>query len=137
MYDTQINVCEKIFFKRELSEKDKEIAANLVKDGLLKHQGDEIIIDIPFFTLEQKKEFDILADKYFAGIAPKISDIGKRYTNGYMKLFTKHLKEDVEQAMYHFFIGGFYANIVKIAQDRNLFDIPSPNSFCDVIVQFK
>lgn len=138
MYDFQINVCEKIFFGQELSEKEKEIAAVLIKDGQLKRQSDEqITIEIPFFTLEQKKAFDVLADKYFAGTAPKIADIVKRYTNGYIKLFPKHLKEDAEMAMYFFFTGGFYAKIIMIAQDKNLLDKPSPNSFCDVIVQYK
>jgi hypothetical protein len=113
-------------------------AANLIKDGLLKRStDDEIIVDIPFFTLEQKKEFDVLVDKYFDSIAPKIADVVKRYTDGYIKLFPKHLKDDAEQAMYFFFIGGFYANMVMIAQDRNLLDKPSQNNCCDVIVQFK
>jgi RNA polymerase sigma factor (sigma-70 family) len=138
MYDVQINVCEKIFFKQDLSEKEKELSANLIKDGQLKRRSDdEIAVDIPFFTIEQKKEFDVLADKYFANIAPKIADVVKRYTDGYIKLFPKHLKEDAEQAMYFFFIGGFYANMVMIAQDKNLLDKPSPNNCCDVIVQFK
>jgi len=54
-----------------------------------------------------------------------------------MKLFPKHLKDDVERAMNYFFIGGFYANLIMIAQDKNLIKRPSPNSFCDVILQFK
>jgi hypothetical protein len=138
MYDTQINVCEKIFFKRELSENEKEIAANLIKEGQLKRRDDdEITVDIPLFTLDQKKEFDILANKYFADIAPKIADVVKRYTDGYIKLFPKHLKNDAEQAMYFFFIGGFYANMVMISQDKNLLDKPSSSSSCDVIIQFK
>jgi len=138
MYDFQINVCEKIFFNRELSEKDKEIAAGLIKDGILKRRSDDkIIVDISFFTLEQKREFDVMIDKYFAGIVPKIADVVKRYTDGYIKLFPKHLKDDAEQAMCFFFVSGFYANLIMIAQDKNLLDKPSPNSFCDVIIQFK
>ena len=138
MYDFQINVCEKIFFKRELSEDEKEVAANLIKSRRLKLQDNkEIILNIPLMTMKQKKEFDDLVDKYFADIAPKIADIIIRYTNGYAKLFPKHLKDDVEQAMYHFFVGGFYANMIRIAQDRNLLDKPSPDSFCDVVFQYK
>lgn len=138
MYDFQINVCEKIFFKRELSEKEKEIAANLIKDGQLKRQTDDkIIVDIPIFTLEQKKEFDGLIDEYFNGIAPKIADIVKKYTDGYTNVFPKHLKDDVDRAMYYFFIGGFYANIIMIAQEKNLLEKPSSVTYCDVIIQFK
>ena len=138
MYDIQINVCEKVFFNRELSEKDKELAAGLIKDKILKHESDDkIIVDIPFFKLEQKKEFDVLIDKYFDGIVSKIADVVKRYTDGYIKLFPKHLKSDAEQAMCFFFVGGFYANLIMVAQENNLLDNPSPDSFCDVIIQFK
>ena len=134
----QTNVCEKIFFKHELSEDEKETTAALIEVGRVTRQADgELVVNIPFITLDQKKEFDALVDKYFAGIAPKITDIVKRYTDGYMKLFPTHLKEDVEQAMYYFFIGGFYANITKIARDRNLLEAPAPDTFCDAIIQYK
>lgn len=138
MYDVEINVCEKLLLKLDLFENEKEIAANLLKNGSLKHQADQqITVDIPFFTLEQKREFDILADKHFINIAPKIADVVKRYTDGYAKSFPKHLKEDVERAMNYFFVGGFCANIILIAQDKGLLEKPSSNSYCDVILQYK
>lgn len=133
-----VTVCEKIYFKQELSEKEKEIAANLIKDGrLTRHDNGQITVNIPFITLEQRKTFNELADKHFGSIALKITDAVKKYVDGYAKLFPKHLKEDVEQAMHYFFIGGFYANFIKIARDRNLLDAPPDNAYCDIIIQYK
>lgn len=54
----RINVCEKLIQGAELTNKEKELAAHMIKDGQLANAQGEIKICIPAFTLSEKDAFD-------------------------------------------------------------------------------
>jgi RNA polymerase sigma factor (sigma-70 family) len=135
MTDYKINICEKILLGEECSKKEE--IANMVKDGYLKRlESGKIIVDIPFFTLEQKQKFDELAEQQFSDIVPTIVKATKNYAEGYHKLFPKHLKDDVQRACNSMFVG-IFGNIVSLAVEDNLMDKPNENSICDVLIEHK
>lgn len=135
MYDNYINVCEDILC--DGSTGDIESVANAIQDGyIVKKQDGSFFITVPFFTKEQKAEFDAIADKYLAPLMPEYSEIVNKFISGYKKLFPKHLNDDADRMCQNMFMG-LYAVIIEYAQRTEAIKMPSQNCYCDVLIQFK
>ncbi len=135
MYDNYINVCEDLL--SDGSTEDIDSAANAIKDGyIVKKEDGSLFVTAPFFTKEQKAEFDTIADKYLAHLMPEYSEIVNKFISGYKKLFPKHLNDDADRMCQSMFIG-LYTVIIEYAQRTEAIEMPSPNCHCDVLIQFK
>ena len=135
MYDNYINVCEDILCDGFTTDIDS--AANAIQEGyIIKREDGSFFITVPFFTKEQKAEFDVIADKYLAPLIPEYSKIVNTFISGYKKLFPVHLVDDADRMCQHMFMG-LYAVIIEYAQRTEAIKMPSPNCFCDVLIQFK
>lgn len=77
-----------------------------------------------------------IADKYLAPLMPEYSEIVNKFILGYKKLFPKHLHDDADRMCHHMF-RGMYAVMIKYAQRTEIIKMPSPNCYCDVLIQFK
>lgn len=135
MYDNYINACEDILC--DGSTKDIDSVANAIQDGYIvkKHDG-SFFITAPFFTKEQKAEFDAIAEKYLAPLMPEYSEIVNKFISGYKKLFPKHLNDDADRMCQNMFMG-LYAVIIEYAQKTEVIKMPSGNCYCDVLIQYK
>jgi len=133
MYDHEIDVCHAIIQKDELTEKQKEYAAKLIADGILKRDElGEVECALPLFTKEQHDAFIASAKDIFADFLPVYSAQIKKYLDGYMKLFPKHLKEAASRNGFDVFV----AMINAIAADwerSNKINIQN-NSICDALI---
>ena len=70
---------------------DIDFAAGAIQDGyIVKKQDGCFFVTLPFFTIEQKTEFDAIADKYLAPLLPEYSEIINKFISGYKELFPKH-----------------------------------------------
>ncbi|MDO4317737.1 MAG: RNA polymerase sigma factor [Lachnospiraceae bacterium] len=135
MRDNYINVCEDIL--RSGSTEDMDSAANAIQDGyVVKRQDGSFFVTVPYFTKEQKAEFDAIADNYLAPLMPEYSESVNKFISGYKKLFPKHLNDDADRMCQNMFLG-LYAVIVEYAQRTEAIPPPSPNCYCDVLIQFK
>lgn len=135
MYDNYINVCEDILY--DGSTEDIDSVAGAIQDGyIVKKQDGSFFVTVPFFTKEQKAEFDAIADKYLAPLMPEYSEIVSKFISGYKKLFPKHLNDDADRMCQNMFMG-LYAVIIECAQRTEAIKMPSPNCYCDVLIQFK
>lgn len=135
MYDNYINVCEDILC--DGSTEDIDSVANAIQDGyIVKRRDGSFFVTVPFFTKEQKSEFDAIANKYLAPLMPKYSTIINRFIAGYKKLFPEHLNDDADRMCQNMFLG-MYAVIIEYAQRTEAIKMPSPNCYCDVLIQFK
>ena len=134
MFDHEIDVCHAILQKIELTEKQKEYAAKMVADGYLaKDKEGDIVCAIPVFTKNRHDLFITSVKTSFADFLPFYSEEVKKYLNGYMKLFPKHLKEASER--YGFYV--FVALLKAVAADwiRNG-EIKIPDgAVCDVLIE--
>lgn len=136
VYDYHILLCEEILNKEELPESKKELASEMIESGHLSNVNGEITVKIPAFTFAQKAEFDKLTEEYFSEFIPKYAEAVKKFTAGYKKLFPKHLSDDADRIVYNYWLD-FFANVTDLAQEKGLLPRPEPNTFCDVLVQWK
>lgn len=135
MYDNCINVCEDIL--NHGTTEDIDSATDAAQDGyIMKRQDGSFFVTVPFFTKEQKEEFNAIAEKYLAPLMPEYSEIVGKFIAGYKKLFPKHLNDDVDRMCKNMFCG-MYAAIVEYAQRVEIIKRPSPGCCCDVLVQFR
>ncbi|MBQ8849770.1 MAG: sigma-70 family RNA polymerase sigma factor [Clostridia bacterium] len=135
MYDNYVNVCEDILLDGKTA--DVESAANAIRDGyIVKRQDGSFFVTVPFFTIEQKAEFDAIADRHLAPLMPEYSDVINGFVSGYKKLFPKHLGDDADRLCHNTFMGA-YEVIIGYAQRTGAIAMPSPSCYCDVLVQFK
>lgn len=135
MYDNYINVCEDILCNG--STEDIDSIANAIQDGyILKKQDGRFFVTVPFFTKEQKAEFDSIVDKYLAPLMPEYSEIVSKFISGYKRLFPEHLCDDADRMCQNVFFG-MYAVIIDYAQRIDAIKKPSSNCYCDVLIQFK
>lgn len=135
MYDHYINVCEDILC--DGSTEDIGSLADSIQDGyIVKKQDGSFFVTVPFFTKEQKAEFDAIADHYLAPLMPEYCEIVNKFISGYKKLFPKHLNDDTDRMCQNMFMG-FYAVIIEYAQRIEAIKMPSSNCYCDVLIQFK
>lgn len=133
MVSSCINACEDILFKGHSDNRDG--VANAVKDGyILRKENGDFFVTVPCFTAAQKKRFDETAEKHFSKLIPAYSKIAEDFIFEYKKLFPKHLSDDVDRICYQLY-SGFYAAIVSYAQRNRLFELPSQNCYCDVMIQ--
>ena len=135
MYANYINVCEDILCNG--TTEDTYSAADAIKDGyIVKREDGSFFVTAPFFTKEQKAEFDAIADKYFAPLIPEYSEIVNKFISGYKKLFPKNLNDDADRMCHNIFIG-MYEVVLKYAQRTGAIKMPSLDCYCDVLIQFK
>lgn len=135
MYSNYINVCEDILSRGEAEDIDS--AADAIRNGyIVRKQDGSFFVTAPFLTMEQKAEFDAIADKYLAPLMPVYSDTVSRFIAGYKKLFPRHLGDDADRMCRSMFMG-LYTVIVEYAQRTEVIKMPSPDCHCDVLIQFK
>jgi len=133
MLDTYINACEDIIF-RGFSE-DKIAVANATQDGYItKKEDGSFFVTVPCFTSEQKREFDAIVEKHFAELMPEYSKIAETFIADYKKLFPKHLSDDADR-MCHAMFKSLYRVIIEYAQKTNMIEVPTPEYYCDVMIQ--
>ena len=133
MFDTCTNVCEDLIF-RGVSD-DMYSVAEAIKDGyIIKREDGSLLVTVPCFTAEQKREFDAIAEKYFAELMPEYMRITEGFIANYKKLFPRHLCDDVDRMCQDMF-SGLYAAVVAYGQKNGDFDMPSENCYCDVMIQ--
>jgi len=135
MKDNYINVCEDLLC--DGSTKDIDSLANAIQDGYIERKNDgSFFVTTPYFSKEQKAEFDAIADNELAPIMPEYSEIVGNFIYGYKKMFPKHLNDDADRMCQSMFMG-LYAAIIEYAQKNGRIKMPSPNCYCDVLIQFK
>ncbi len=135
MYGIHINACEDILCNGVTE--DTEAAANAIRGGyIVKKPDGSLFVTIPFFTEEQKAEFDAIADKYLAPLMPEYSEIVDGFIAGYKKLFPEHLSDDADRWCHQMFMD-LCEVVIEYAQRTERIKMPSPNYNCDVLIQFK
>ena len=135
MYDNYINACIDILCSGSTQDIDSATAA--IQDGYIVKKADgSFFITVPFFTREQKADFDAIADKHLAPLMPEYSKTVDRFIAGYKKLFPRHLNDDADRMCQNMFLG-MYAAIIRYAQRTGAVSMPSPDCCCDVLIQFK
>lgn len=136
MFDNEINVCEDALCRREITDKDS--AASAIQEGFAKRgQDGGLTVLTPAFTKEQYERFAGLAEKNFAHSIDRYADAVAKYVAGYKKLFPAHLEEDVTRACHYMFLALYATKICRMAREKGLLAAPSPDSICDVLIQFK
>lgn len=133
MRKNELKVCEKIINGNAITEADKEFAATAIKDGFLKKPGEKPELNTPFFPIEQYKRFRELFPSIFEDIMPLYNQQIKKYADGYIKLFPKHLKNKASgdcAGLFRMFIKKIIGVWVKDGKIKI-----SPDSVCDVLVE--
>jgi len=133
LFDYEIDVCQAILKNQTLGENQKEIAAGLIAKGFLaKSKTGELTCAVPVFTKEQHDMFATIAAHVFADLMPLYSREIKRFVDGYVKIFPKHLKDD---ALFNGF--NLFAAMFKVIADnwvqRGKIVIPN-NAVCDALI---
>ena len=105
--------------------------ANMSKDKLLKILRNYTFSNSGKTALEFS---DAIVEKYFAGLMPEYCRIVENFIADYKKLFPKHVSDDVDRMCRNMF-SGLYAVVVAYAQRNGLFEMPSKNCYCDVMLQ--
>lgn len=96
-----------------------------------------LFVTVPAFTKTQKDEFNLLAEKTFSTSIKLYSDTVETYVKGYMNLFPTHLEDDVTRACNYMFLTIYATTLCDMARDKGFLKLPSSDSICDVMVQFK
>lgn len=129
-----INACEDIICNG--STEDIDSATDAIQAGYIeKKPNGSLFLTVPFFTKEQKAEFDAIADKYLAPLMPEYSEIVNGFISGYKKLFPKHLNDEVDRECQGMF-KGLYDAVIQYAQRTEAIRMPSPDFYCDVFIRF-
>lgn len=132
MYEKYIKVCKDILCSG-LSE-EIDTVANAIQDGyIVKKQDGSFFVTVPVFSKEQKEEFNAIVEKYLVPLMPEYSKIVNEFISGYKKLFPKHLNDDTDRMCQNMFLG-LYAVIIEYAQRTRVIKMPSPNCYCDVLM---
>lgn len=133
MFDHEIDVCHAVIQNENLTEKQIEYAAKLIAEGyLVKQENGEIICAVPVFT---KKQYDLLISltkELYEDFLPFYSEQVKKYLDGYMKLFPKHLKEQAGRNGFHVFVALFKAVAADWIKNDKI-NIPNA-SICDALI---
>lgn len=133
-FSHEIDVCQAVIQKNELTEDQKEYAAKMIIDGyLIKDESGEIVCNIPLFTKEQFDLFVSSGKAIFADFLPFYSGEVKKYLDGYMKLFPKHLKAATKRNGFYVFV----ALLKAVAADwlRNGKIKLSDVAVCDALIE--
>ncbi|MDD5603944.1 MAG: sigma factor-like helix-turn-helix DNA-binding protein, partial [Eubacteriales bacterium] len=133
MFDHEIDICQNVLQGHGLSEAQKETAARLIANGYLaKDELGKAVCAIPVFTKEQYDLFLASVKTIFADFLPFYSEEVKKYLDGYMKLFPKHLKEATERNGFHVFVALFKAVAADWLRSRKI-KIPN-GAVCDALI---
>ncbi len=135
MYDYYIHVCEQLLFGRA-SDADEFNLANAVKDGYIVKRGEEFFVTVPAFTMQQKEQFDQIANACLAPLMPEYAKLVAQFTQEYKKLFPKHLADDVQRMCHEFFLG-CYDTVSAYCRKEGLLAEPKNAWVCDVMTQWK
>ena len=113
--------------------KQKEYAAKIIAEGYLaKNDSGEVVCAIPVFTKEQHELFVASVKNNFAEFLPLYSKQVKKYLDGYMKLFPKHLKEAAARNGFHVFVAMFKAIAADWIKSGKI-NIPN-GVVCDILI---
>lgn len=135
MFDSYINACEDILLKGRSD--DIDAVALAIKDGYILRKNDgNLFVNVPAFTKEQKSKFDSVADKHLKPLMDEYSSLVEKFLIGYKKLFPKHLSAEADR-MCHAMFKSLYRVIIEYAQKTNMIEAPTPEYYCDVLIQFK
>jgi len=133
MFSHEIDVCQAVLQGHELSESQKETAAKLIADGYLaKDESGKVVCAVPVFTKEQYDLFLKSVKTIFAEFLPFYAEEVKKYLDGYMKLFPKHLKDAAERNGSHVFVALFKAVSANWLRSGKV-NIPS-GAVCDALI---
>lgn len=94
MYSNEIDICQYIIKYGECREEDKEHVARMIKDKYIVRDANGLHVNIPFFTVEQKKKLDDITHKALETIAEEYKFAVNGLMNGYIAQFPKHLEQD-------------------------------------------
>ena len=133
MFSNEIDVCQAVLQGQELSETQIETAAKLIADGYLaKDELGNVVCTVPVFTKEQYDLFHASAKTIFAGFLPIYAEEVKKYLDGYMKLFPKHLKDATERNGFYVFVAIFKAVAANWLRSGKI-AIPG-GAICDTLI---
>lgn len=133
MFSHEMDVCQAVLQGQELSEAQKETAAKLIADGYLaKDESGKVVCTIAVFTKEQYELFLASVKTIFADFLPFYAEEVKKYLNGYMKLFPKHLKDATERNGFHVFVAIFKAVAANWMRNGKI-SIPN-GAVCDALI---
>jgi len=133
MLSHEIDVCQAVLQGQELSEAQMETAAKLIADGYLaKDESGNVVCAVPVFTKEQYDLFRALVKTIFADFLPFYAEEVKKYLDGYMKLFPKHLKDATERNGFHVFVAIFKAVAANWLRSGKI-AIPG-GAICDTLI---
>lgn len=136
MFDNEINVCEDILHQKEITDLDS--AASLIENGFAVREKDgKLVVLTPAFTKTQYEKFTELVDKNFDFSIGQYSNAVAKYVEGYKNLFPAHLENEVTRACNYMFLTLYATIVCDVAKEKELLKIPSDNSICDVLIQFK
>ena len=133
MRKEELEVCEKILNDENITEDEKEFAATAIKNGFLKKLGEKPELNAPFFPMEQYDKFRSSLIEIFGDIMPLYQRQVKKYADGYIKLFPKHLRYKAEGMAPSIFYTLFKKVIGEWAAAGKI--KISPDSVCNVLVE--
>ncbi len=130
-----INACEDILCKGGTEDVRSETGA--IWGGYIRRREDgSLFVTIPFFTNEQYVRFGGIVDAHLAPLMPAYNEMLDRFVAGYKALFPRYLSDDADRLCQALFMG-MYDEIARQIQRTGAVPPPSPDCFCDVIVQHK
>lgn len=133
MTDSMINICEKVINK--VSIENTESIALVIEKGFVKREDNgELVLTVPTFLKEQKTIFDEKVDEHFKPFISNYIKAVNAYTNGYKKLFPKHLEDEAIRVCNYLFIT-LFTHMTRMAQEKGLLESPKLNSICNVLIQ--
>lgn len=134
MFDNQINICEDILAGNEIGDLDS--AASTIEQGFIVRRDHALFVTVPALTKPQYEKFKVLADHHFKTVIVSYADAVAKYLEGYKKLFPAHLEDDVQRVSNYMFLS-LYAMVLCDLAKEGLLKAPSPDSVCDVMIQYK
>jgi len=131
MQNKYINVCEDIIFKGHTN--DEYSLAEAIQLGyIIKKEDGSLFVTIPCFTTAQIKEFNKIIENHWKPLIQEYKEAITEFINEYKKLFPKHLEDDAYRLSVNLYID-LYTEIISYAQKNNLIEMPTENSYCDVL----
>lgn len=135
MSGPMVKACEDILKTGEAQ--DEYGASQAIQAGYVKRRPDgSFFVTTPAFTMEQKKEFDRIAETCMAPLMKDYGHAVDAFAAGYKALFPRHL-QDTADRMCRVIFSGLYSHIVKKLQDEGELPPPPSGAICDVLLQFR
>ena len=98
----------------------------------MKNVSGDVVCAVPVFTKGEYDSFITSAKTNFADFLPFYSEKVKKYLDGYMKLFFKHLKDAAERNGFYVFVALFKA-VAKDWIKSGKISIPN-GAVCDALI---